>query len=193
MTTPSRQSVRPAGGFTLTELLLVLLVVALLAALTFPALGRRRGGLRPKAAAYELVTLLRNTRLAAAANDRSYVVRISTAPPGPSAEVFAIDDTGRETLVTDDRWAATVHDLPVASFGRTDLDGRPVVSAEWAVWMTPTGVEDHYDLELDIRGQSRLRIEVRAPSGLVRLRPATTNTPEAMAAAMDDYWQMHCR
>ena len=169
--------------------------MGLLAALVMPVLGSRSAG-RAKISAYELVTLLRDARIAARVGRRTHIVRLTEHPGHWQAAVFTVDDAGREEPVEDDRWALAVRIPPVVSFRRTSPDGVPSPLTEKVVRFSPVGSAENCLIELDTGGQKApLAIEVRAPSGLVSLDGAdpAAGATEDPTGAIEAYWEAHYR
>lgn len=65
-------------GFTLFEVLVVMLIVALVAAASAPVISGRLGGVQQRTAARDLATVLRQTRGAAIAENRDLALAIDT-------------------------------------------------------------------------------------------------------------------
>ena len=74
------------GGFTLLELLVVLVIASLLVALVPPLFSAAVPGARLKGAARDLATVLRETRSQAITRNREIVVRLNTESPGYSID-----------------------------------------------------------------------------------------------------------
>lgn len=65
-------------GFTLFELLVVMMILAMVTAVTLPSIGGRLGAARERTAARDLATVLRQTRGAAIAGNRDLALTIDT-------------------------------------------------------------------------------------------------------------------
>ncbi|MFW6133453.1 MAG: pilus assembly FimT family protein [Planctomycetota bacterium] len=179
-------------SFTLLEMLLVVGIVALTAALTLPALGGSGRTLAARASAYELVRVLRQARWQAAGAGRACTVRLTPQADGYRATVYA-DEGGRSRRVAA-RWADSSRLGAIRELVRIPPDRVEARKDTLDVRFAPWGVEADYVIRLG-SGARAMRIEVRRPSGLVRLLDASTDSlldPDRLAAVRR-HWQDHCR
>lgn len=177
-------------SFTLVELVLVLLAVALLAALAVPLLGRTGRSVGLRTAHYELLSLLRQARHTAAASGDTCTVHLRPVPGGYEAQVAAVDAAGRARPLREP-WAQPVQLPAVRSLLQIPPDRGSSHRTELTIRFTPQGVSEDYVVEL---GTARpLRIEVRRPSGLVRLagQGEAAVIDDAQYRAIEEYWQRH--
>jgi len=156
---------RRARSFTLVELLLVVLVLGLLAALAAPALGPAARALGAGSVQYELLRLLRAARWHAADTGRTCLVTLTPAEGGYDAEVVEVDEEGARRPV-DQPWAELSQRAEVQRLMRIPPDRPGTVRRRMTVRFAPTGVRADYVVHL---GETGGRIEVRRPSGLVWL------------------------
>lgn len=182
-----------ATAFTLVEMLLVMLIVALLAALVVPTFARPARDLGRQRELWQLVNLLRDARMAAA-DGEVYVVRLRRQGEGWVAEVLQIDRDGGERPVGRGRWPRQTPIPEVKAFYR---DGEKIDSETPAVKFTSAGVDRDYTIELQGGDdeKEKLCVMVRRPSGLVRMLQTDplTAMAEKDVAAVESYWQMYCR
>jgi type II secretion system protein H len=179
-------------AFTLIELLLVLAIVSLAAATVAPLMAGSARTLAGRAAAYEMLSVLRHARWYAADTGRSCVVRISPDESGYRWEVFeALPDRDELTSVDAD-WArpALLEHIDGLMKIPPDLALRSDTAMD--VRMEPSGVDSDY--VIDFGDAAPMRIEVRRPSGLVWLVDAKTEDLLDRQNLTDaqDYWARHC-
>jgi general secretion pathway protein H len=136
MSTTSRPD--PQGGFTLVEVLIVLAILALGAALALPVLATRAPGATLAAAAQEVRAALASARSAAIAGDREVTV-------GGGIGGYAIDGTR--------------HDLAGAAAIRVEVSGGRLV-------FFPSGASSGGRVVLKA-GRSARELDIEALSGRV--------------------------
>lgn len=194
MTTSATRADRKS--FTLIELLLVLVIVSLAAALVAPRLGPVGRRIGVGSANYDLLCLLRQARWWSMSTAQSCLVRLRPAEGGYAAEVsYLAPGSGVAQALRAD-WAKLEQLPAVKTLMQIPPDRGITRRRELTVRFTPWGVSEDYVIALD-EGASRggMRIEVRRPSGLAWLLPA--DTPSAFGresmGAIEDYWQVHCR
>ena len=177
------------------ELMLVVLIIALLAALAVPALRLRSRDLQRRGRVFELVNLLRRTRTAAAGSGLCHAVRMEPAGEAYVARVFRLAPQGQDEPVRDSRWARAVPIPPVKAVLSAAAQAPTDTQRELSVLFTPNGVDRSTVIELASGDERTIRIEVLAPSGLVRLLPSDPGTMAAgeRLAVIRNYWQAHCR
>ena len=144
---------RPAGrgGFTLLEVLVVLAILVVSAALVLPGLGRGTATLRLRAEARAVVALLRQARQLAVSQRRAHTV--------------ALDPLARALLLTRGEGEGTV--------SRLALGGELRLRAEeggTALTFTPRGMAHETVWVLEGPGGRRYRIQVEAVTGRVSMR-----------------------
>jgi len=119
---------RCSTGFTLLELLVVLTIAGLLAAIVPPLFANAVPGARLKSTAREFTTSLRDARSRAITTSRPVVLRVIADPPsysidnapanllpsGVSLNVYDYITASREALA--DRDALTAEDIPIRFF-----------------------------------------------------------------------------
>ena len=103
------------SGFTLAELVVVVAVVLVVAALSIPNLTRAIDTARIKGAAQSLAAAYQDARIRATQNDTSYQVLIS--PPGISPAQICIDLDGDGTCSTGDPVTTFAAQIKVSNLG----------------------------------------------------------------------------
>ncbi|MBI2461976.1 MAG: GspH/FimT family pseudopilin [Candidatus Rokubacteria bacterium] len=144
---------RPAsrGGFTLLELLVVLAILVVSAALVLPSLGPGTATLRLRAEARSIVALLRQARQLAVSQRRPHTV--------------AIDSLGHAVVIRGDDAGSPVSRLPLTGEVRLKAEeGEPSLT------FTPRGTARETTWLLEGAGGRRYRIHVEAVTGRVSLR-----------------------
>src|SRR6185437_175788 len=106
----SRGSADP-GGFTVTEIIVVLAIIMCLAGVAFPIFTKISYSIRLKSAATNLSGLMQNARIAAAKNNTVYVSSTCSTPATTYFVYYLEDARGDGTT----GWAAVV----VTRTGRT--------------------------------------------------------------------------
>lgn len=139
------------GGFTLLELMVVLAILVVGAALVLPSIGQGTATLRLRAEARSVVALLRQARQLAVTQRRPHTV--------------AFDPLARAVLITKGEGDSPVRRLPIpgdlrltAAEGTTSLTFTSRGMARETVWV------------LEGSGGRRYRIRVEAVTGRVSLR-----------------------
>lgn len=173
---------RSNNAFTLVELVLVMLICALLAALVFPAVRNAWGSSADTAARNDLVRLLRQARLAAIDTGRPHTVSFTKTDDG-YIPVVQVDDQP----VAED-WAKIASPLPAAKIVQLS-DGNVVK----AVVFTPKGVQQNAQIVL--ADSDGFNLTISAPTGSIHIVPAgqdaaSLNKQKEQAAV---FWQDHCR
>jgi len=184
---------RENKSFTLTELILVAVMVSLLAALVVPAIGGAARGLAGRSAAYDLVRLLREARWRSAQTARTCLVKLIPTEGGYRAE--ALETTpgrpGPEAIQAD--WARSELLEDVGTLMKIPPDRGGSSRRELTIRFEPWGVGADYVVALQTGDP--MRIEVRRPSGLVWLVPAEKPSPfdRESFLAIENYWRDWCR
>ena len=182
-------------GFTLIELVLVLLVLSLVVGIVYPSLGTLSRQATGRGAHFELLSLLRQARWWSARTGRICEVHLVVDRDDCTVEVFTRDGDRLVPLPAEEEWTI------LEQFPRlTGLRSIPPMSDgakknEMTVVFTPQGVRRDYRITLAEESVTSAQIEIRRPTGLVRLvRP---ETPESLSeknlAVIDTYWRDHCR
>ena len=148
-----REEVAPArrdGGFTLLELIVTLLVIALAVALTIPAIGRTSEGIRVRAEIAGFSAVLRHARELAITSHATHAVVIDT-----TARRMTIRSGGPEGEVRQSRA------LPA----RLNVHANPPPAL--TVQFQPQGTSDGGDFRVD-SGAITYRVTVDPLTGRVR-------------------------
>ncbi|HJZ58222.1 MAG TPA: prepilin-type N-terminal cleavage/methylation domain-containing protein [Gemmataceae bacterium] len=173
---------QPRPGFTLLELLCVLALLLILAAVTLPSFDAIRGNSRQKAAADLVRTRIADARARAIETGVPYRLAISTdgtrlrlAPDGADfANLPASDQVIGAGKVTEDQ-------LEKATAGVAPPDGSPVPAGDdnWVTVATfkPDGTcrEDLVVFEVREEGYPPIRIQIRGLTGTDRVLPNQTD------------------
>jgi general secretion pathway protein H len=141
---------RRSRGFTLLELVVVLFVLALGAALALPVVGRTTDTLKTRAEVARFAAMLRHAHEQAINDGRAY--RVVVSPADRRVQVVAGEDDVRETRT-----------LPGA------IEIQPVDPAAAAVRFEPQGVSNGGDFRLTA-DRVVFRITVDPLTGRVRTR-----------------------
>ncbi len=170
-------------GFTLIEVVVVMAILLLLAAVVLPSIGVFRGDTRQRAAADMIRSELAAARGRAMIEGRPYRVaigangeRIRRAPDGPDfAEAAAFDRTdGNATVVEYALEYATVELLSTPS-AASDSDGTWTTIAV----LLPSGTCLDDSIVIGVRDREKkddapLRVQIRGLTGTSRVLPAGT-------------------
>lgn len=183
-----------AKSFTLVELVLVVLILALVATLALPALSGGGRRLAARATAYELVWILRQARWHAAAGSEPCWVRLTPDESGGyRAEILSVDTESGPRPV-EAAWARSPLLGELDDLIRIPPDRDLATRGELMVRFQPWGVDADYMVRLN-DGDRAVRVEVRRPSGLVRL--VEDDTPSLLdpdrLADVRNHWRRHCR
>ena len=147
-------SVRHEEGFSLFELIVVLVLLAIVAAVILPSFTTGMQGIRLNTAARDMVTKLKQARSRAIAEQRSY--RVAFGSPGQEEPTYSItDDYGVEVEKIE---------LPRGFKLILDSEVEPVVS------FYPNGRSSGFQLLIQNPGEYRLVVEVDRISGLAKAR-----------------------
>lgn len=145
-------------GFTLLELLVVLLIMSLSVALVVPSIGKGLEGLRVHAAARKLAAVLRRARSLALAHNAIYQVVIS-----PRERVYQV-------VRAEGWWAVTGDGSWQEGKGSSLLEGVEMIAAEPPVFaFFPGGGSSGGTILLAGEGGKSLRVQVDPVTGLVRI------------------------
>jgi prepilin-type N-terminal cleavage/methylation domain-containing protein len=173
----------PRAGFTILELLVVLAMLLLLAALTLPSFAGLRGNSKQKAASDIVRTRIANARTRAMETGVPHRLAISADGKkirlGPDVPDFA--NLSASTLGNLN--AAVNEDSLDADAGLQNDDGAANNEGTADGWKTiatfkPDGtcVEDHAIVTLQEEGFPPLRIQIRGITGTARILPVQTGT-----------------
>jgi len=194
MTTSATRGDRP--GFTLMELLLVLVIVSLAAALVLPRLGPAARRIGVRSASDDLLWLLRQARWWSMSTGRSCGVHLCPVAGGYAADVAYLAGPDETPRPLREEWTHLEQLPAVRKLMQIPPDMGISRRTELSVRFFPWGVNEDYVIELaEAARPGGMRIEVRRPSGLVWLLPAerpSTFDPGSLAA-IEDYWERHCR
>ncbi|MFM8274142.1 MAG: Tfp pilus assembly protein FimT/FimU [Gemmata sp.] len=172
---------RPARrGFTLLEVLLVMAVLILLAAVILPSLGAFRGDSRPQAAADSIRSELAVSRARAMTENRPYRIavndtgeRLRRGPDGPDfAEAVATDHADGNSATVEyafERVTAEILSTPSAVAGASGWQTVAVVLPAGTCFddMMTIGLKDPDN------PQSVLRLQIRGLTAGTRVLPRT--------------------
>jgi prepilin-type N-terminal cleavage/methylation domain-containing protein len=111
----SKATLDPQSGFTLTELIVVVTIIVVVAGLSIPNLTRAIDTARIKGAAQTLAAAYQNARLRATQKDTSYQVLIS--PPGILPPQICIDLDGDGTCSAGDPVTTFLAQVKVSNLG----------------------------------------------------------------------------
>jgi prepilin-type N-terminal cleavage/methylation domain-containing protein len=191
-------SATPAGrrSFTLLELLLVLVILSLAAALVFPRLGPAGRRIGVRSASYDLLWLLRQARWWSMSTGQTCLVDLRPVAGGYAADVKYLAGPDAPAQPLRDEWACLEQLFAVKRLMQIPPDMGISRRKELTVRFTPWGVNEDYVIELaEGAGGGGTRIEVRRPSGLVWLVPAEEPGPfdPGSLSAIEQYWERHCR
>lgn len=161
---------RSRAGFTLVELVLVIFICALLAALVFPAVRSNWGSLARSTSASDLVRLLRHVRLKSIENATKYEVRLESSNNLKLPVVYEISADGTALRVEKD-WARPAgeldavfvsgHAMPVESMAMVEFENGRILSQAWIIVMD--------------NDKPSAQISISSPSGVVSILPAANN------------------
>lgn len=178
----------PRRGFTLVEVLVVMAVLVILAAVILPSVGAFRGDSRPQAAVDLLRGELADARGRAKLENRPYRVavgsngtRLRRAPDGPEfAEAAAYDRPDGTSAAVEYALEHAVVELlsdPSAAAGADGADGWQTVAV-----VLPDGTCLDDSITVGVReadapaGAGSLRVHIRGLTGTARV---VTGAPEA--------------
>ena len=176
------------SAFTLVELLLVLLVVALAGAIVVPVLRRPGSTYAARIAAAELALMCREARQEARRSGQDHGVVLTASTRRTVAVLRRRDTTG--AAVRPARPAVPVEiDAAVTCF----VDGRPLATGdEAAVWFGAAGRTEPVVIRLGAGETSSPRVAVGGRSGLIRQIP-DGRTADPPPSALEAYWEAQCR
>lgn len=189
-------------AFTLIELLLVLAIVSLLAALVLPALGRPARRLGITTANYELLWLLRQARWWSVNTGQTCLVTLRNTEDGYQAEVAYIPAGGADPQRLRADWATLSDQVEIRRMVRIPPQRGASQAGRMTVRFTPRGAGEDYVIALDDEWSTApARIEIRRPSGLAWLVPSDTPLAAGPATSldlarleqMDSFWRNYCR
>jgi len=178
------------------ELLLVLAVVSLAAALVAPRLSPTARRLGVRSASYDLLCLLRQARWWSVSTGRTCLVSLRPVPGGYTAEAAYLPADGDQAEPLEAGWARLEQLPAVKTLMQIPPDRGISRRRELTVRFTPHGVREDYVIALAGEpAAGGMRIEVRRPSGLVWLLPGEEPSAfdRASLAAIEEYWNRHCR
>jgi prepilin-type N-terminal cleavage/methylation domain-containing protein len=129
----SKATLDPQSGFTLTELIVVVTIIIVVAGLSIPNLTRAIDTARIKGAAQTLASAYQDARIRATQKDTSYQVLIS--PPGISPAQICIDLDGDGTCSAGDPVTTFPTQVKVSNLGvpvplNSDLLHFPAIATE---------------------------------------------------------------
>jgi len=184
---------REDKSFTLTELILVVAMLSLLAALVVPTIGGAARGLAVRTAAYDLVRLLRQARWWSARTTRPCLVKLAPTEGGYRAEAFELTSAppGLKALQAD--WAGSDLLEDVGTLMKIPPDRGASARRELTIRFEPWGVTADY--VVTVRTGEPMRIEVRRPSGLIWLVPGDKPSPldRRSFLTIENHWRDYCR
>ena len=186
---------RSRRSFTLMELMLALLIMAMLAAVVYPPLRAVQRRAHGEAARFELLRLLRQARWWSVQTGRTCRVRLVSTEDGCAVEVTHTDGAGRRATALKADWTALEQRPRIVSLLEVPTRQTGQEDEELTVVFTPSGVCADYIIGLAGPTGRAGRIEIRRPSGMAWLVSANAPaglTPESLAR-IEDYWQSHCR
>jgi prepilin-type N-terminal cleavage/methylation domain-containing protein len=187
MTSETRDS-----AFTLIEILLVVAIIGLAAAIAAPLMAGSSRGLAGRAAAYEMLSLLRQARWYAVDAELSCIVSVSPAENGYRWEVFRAPPGSDDLTTVDAEWAQPGLLEKIDGLMRIPPDSRLQSAHAMDIRLEPWGVDADY--LIDLGGPHSMRIEVRRPSGMVWLlddQAGESLGGEGLSAA-EAYWEANC-
>ena len=183
-------------SFTLIELLLVLVIISLVAALVAPRLGPAARRIAVGSANYDLLWLLRQARWWAMSTGETCLVQLHPVAGGYAAQVLHLPHRGGDPQPLRVEWASLEQLPAVKTLMQIPPDRGIARRKELTLRFAPWGVEQDYVIALqEGYGQAGMRIEVRRPSGLAWLLDGETPSlfdRESMGA-IEDYWRAYCR
>jgi hypothetical protein len=140
-----------------------------------------------------LVSLLRQARYSATATGKTCIVRLRPTRGGYLAEPFLLEAEGEPPVAIREEWAKQVQLPAVRELLQIPPDRGQSDRQELTVRFTPLGVAEDYVIELDTPDGQTARIEIRRPSGLVRLVSAgkTGVLDEKQDQQIEQYWRSH--
>lgn len=180
MTLPAPTPLRRARGFTLLELILVLIVISIAGVLVLPSISGSRGRSRLDADVSGLLGLARKARALAAGEGRTYYLRIDPLerraqlvrqrdPLSPASEG---DDPERD-VTADAPWSTPLAlaegvELIEAWLGAGEAEERAADGELVEVAFYPHGAASPCRLVFGT-GDDRLTLRVAGPAGLARI------------------------
>ena len=194
-TSPNRSSRTAARGFTLIELMLVLMILGLAATLVWPSLGAFSRRVAGEAGRFDLVGLLRQARWWSAATGQICTVQLDASQERCQIAVQQGSGAGGEMAAVDADWTELSQPPKVTGLTEIAPGGSHFKSGRMTVVFTPCGVQRDYLIDFAGDHAQAARIEIRRPSGLIWLVPS--DVPAGLAEdnldAVDTYWRSHYR
>ena len=181
------------NAFTLVEMILVVAIIALATAIVAPLMADAARGLAGQAAAYELLSLLREARWYAADTGQSCIVRLEPTDRGYRWEVFQAPVGEELRAEVEAEWAASGLLEKIEGLMRIPPDRQLRTTRAMDIRLEPWGTEADY--VIDLGGRRPMRIEIRRPSGmawLVDADPDPALDTRGLSEAQD-YWEANCR
>ncbi len=142
-------------GFTLIELIIVVILVGLMAALAAPAIGNSLSSIRLNTSIRRLSAVLRNTRSRAIADKQNY--RISFIPEGTS---YSYPTTSGDKSIT------IAHGIQIKSVYQADED---IEMEELNLYFYPKGNSNGGKIVLENEREQSFYLIVDAISGRVKI------------------------
>jgi len=175
-------------AFSLIELLLVLLVVALAAGIVVPLLHRPGSARDARVATAELALLCREARQEARRTGRDHGVQLTSSARWTTAVLRRRNDAG--ATVRPERPTPAVRiDRAVPCF----VDGRALTVGDKAVvWFDPAGPAVDAVIRLGEHEASAPRVAISGRSGLIRQIP-DGRTADPPASVLEAFWEARCR
>ena len=183
------------AGFTLMEMVLVLLIIALIGAMVYPstrATWRRALG---ESSRYELLRLLRHARWWSSNSAMVCTVRLHSSQGRYVAQVSYLPHEGALPQPLRAQWTVLESAPMIESMAAAPAGGTLKEQRELEVRFTPWGVSEDYVIVLGEQEGRPAQIDIRRPSGLVwmRLVDSPSIVDGVNSAALSEYWEAHCR
>ncbi|HNX26490.1 MAG TPA: prepilin-type N-terminal cleavage/methylation domain-containing protein [Phycisphaerae bacterium] len=178
-------------AFTLVELALVIVIMALLAALAYPAIRNSWASFSGRSGTDDFIRLLRQTRLYATQMQLPCEIRFIKTDEGEYKTQVFVFDTGGHSKQLNVAWTQTATDVPIKLVeiaATATADPQPVK-------FYPTGVKQTVLLTLNPENDDERVVKISAPSGIISFGTVDSmagTTFASEAEKIKKIWQEQC-